>query len=144
MSNRPTKSQREEVFKRAKGLCEYCQSPEKYSNSTFEVEHILAVSKGGKTGLVNLALACSGCNKFKSDRISLFDAQTQTKVSFYNPRKDVWSEHFVWNEDFTEIIGKTAKGRITIKALKLNRKNLVNLRRVLIMAGEHPPKFEDS
>lgn len=143
MSNRPTNAQRKDVFKRAKGLCEYCLSPEKYSNSTFEVEHILAISKGGTAFLDNLALSCSGCNKYKSDRISLFDAETQTEVTFYNPRKDVWNEHFVWNEDFTEIIGVTAKGCVTIKVLKLNRKNLINLRTVLILAGEHPPKFID-
>ncbi len=49
MSNRPTNSQREEVSKRAKGLCEYCLSPEEFSNSTFEVEHIHPLSKGGET-----------------------------------------------------------------------------------------------
>jgi len=54
----------------------------------------------------------------------------------------VWSEHFVWSEDFTEIIGKTAKGRATIKTLKLNRQRVINLRRVLIFAGEHPPNIE--
>ncbi len=115
MSNRPTAAQREEVFKRAKGLCEYCQSQETYSNSTFEVEHILPISKKRETVLENLAFACSGCNKLKSDRIGSFDAQSQTEVEFYNPRKDSWHKHFVWNEDFTEIIGKTAKGRVTIK-----------------------------
>lgn len=64
-------------------------------------------------------------------------------MQLYNPRKDIWSEHFVLNEEFTEIIGKTAKGRVTIKVLKLNRQRVVNLRRILILAGEHPPKFED-
>jgi hypothetical protein len=122
MSNRPTNAQREEIFKRAKGLCEYCQSQEKYSNSTFEVEHILPISKSGETILENLAFACSGCNKFKSDRTFAFDSSLQIEVPFYNPRKDIWLEHFVWNEDFTEVIALTAKGRVTIKALKLNRK----------------------
>lgn len=139
MSNRPTAAQREEVSRRAKGLCEYCQSQEIYSNSTFEVEHILPISKKGETVLENLAFACSGCNKLKSDRIESFDAQSQTEVEFYNPRKDSWHKHFVWNEDFTEIIGKTTKGRVTIKALKLNRKNLINLRSVLVIVGKHPP-----
>lgn len=44
MSNRPTNAQREEVFKRAKGLCEYCQSQEKYSNSTISIHKIIAES----------------------------------------------------------------------------------------------------
>lgn len=140
MSNRPTKAQRDEVFKRAEGLCEYCQSQEKYSNSTFEVEHIIPISKGGEKILENLAFACSGCNKSKSDKVSAFDLQSQTETLFYNPRKDVWLEHFAWNEDFTEIAGLTAKGRVTIKGLKLNRKNVVNLRKVLLIVGEHPPQ----
>lgn len=143
MSNRPTNAQREEVSKRAKCLCEYCLSPEDFSNSTFEVEHIHPLSKGGETVSENLAFACSGCNKFKSTKTEAFDSESQTTVKFYNPRKDIWNEHFVWNEDFTEIIGLTAKGRVTIKVLQLNRQRVVNLRRILILAGEHPPKFED-
>ncbi len=143
MSNRPTNAQRKQVFKLAKGLCEYCQSQENYSNSTFEVEHIFPISKGGNTVLENLAHSCSGCNKYKSHRISVFDKITETEVFFYNPREDSWNNHFVWNEDFTEIVGKTAKGRVTIKALKLNRQQVVNLRRLLVIVGEHPPNSED-
>ncbi len=140
MSKRPTKTQRENLSKRAGGLCEYCQSPEDFSNSTFELDHIIPTAKNGETILENLAFSCSGCNKYKSQRIEDFDEETESKVLFYNPRTDVWSEHFVWNEDFTEIVGLTAKGRVTIKTLKLNRQRVVNLRRILIIAGEHPPK----
>lgn len=140
MSNRPTKTQREEVSTRAKGYCEYCLSNEAYSNSTFEVEHIVPVSKKGENDLENFAFACSGCNKNKSHLINGLDDETKQRTDFYHPRKDVWSEHFMWNEDFTEIIGLTAKGRVTVKTLKLNRQNLKNLRRLLILAGEHPPE----
>jgi 5-methylcytosine-specific restriction endonuclease McrA len=142
MSNRPTIAQREQISKLAKGLCEYCQSQENYSNSTFEVEHIFPVSKGGKTVLENLAYSCSGCNKYKSHRISVFDKATKTDVFFYNPRKDSWNKHFVWNEDFTEIVGSTAQGRVTITALKLNRPQVVNLRKLLSIVGEHPPNLD--
>lgn len=41
-------------------------------------------------------------------------------VSLFNPRRDDWNEHFEWNHDGTLIIGKTAIGRATIKALQLN------------------------
>lgn len=140
MANRPTESQRNELFARARGFCEYCISPEKYSNSTFEVEHILSISKGGKSILTNLALSCSGCNKFKSHRTEAFDPQTGETVSLYNPRKDAWKKHFKWSEDYLQIIGLTAKGRSTIQTLKLNRRNLINLRKLLRLVGEHPPK----
>jgi 5-methylcytosine-specific restriction endonuclease McrA len=82
MSSRPTKAQRDEVFKRAKGLCEYCKSQEKYSNAAFEVEHIIPISQSGETILENLALACSGCNKFKSNRTSAFDVRREPKPNF--------------------------------------------------------------
>lgn len=133
-------SLKKDVYKRAKGLCEYCLSPEKFSSSTFEIEHIFPLSLGGKTLLENLALSCSTCNKHKSHRISIIDSETKKETELYNPRKDVWSEHFVWNTDFTEIIALTAKGRVTIKGLKLNRKNLKNLRNLLCLVGLHPPK----
>lgn len=140
MADRPTDIQRKEVFARAKGLCEYCLSPEKYSNSTFEVEHIQPVSKGGETILPNLALACSGCNKFKSHRTEAFDIKTGKTAGLYNPRRNVWKKHFKWSMDFTQIIGLTANGRATIQALKLNRRNLLNFRKLLRSVGEHPPK----
>ncbi len=131
---------KKQVFKRAGGLCEYCFLPEEYSASTFELEHIHPFSKGGKTILENLALSCSGCNKYKSHRISAVDSETKETILFFNPRKDVWNEHFAWNENFTEIIALTAKGRVRIKSLKLNRRGLKNLRKILHFVGEHPPK----
>ncbi len=131
---------RKKVFERAKGLCEYCFLPEEYSVSVFEFEHIHPVSKGGKTILKNLALSCSGCNKYKSHRISAVVSETKETILFFNPRTDKWNKHFKWNEDFTEMIALTAKAGVTIKALKLNRKGLKNLRRILHLVGKHPPK----
>jgi hypothetical protein len=37
------------------------------------------------------------------------------------------------------ILGVTPVGRATVDTLQLNREALVNLRRVLVAAGEHPP-----
>ena len=142
MAKRPTETQRKEVFARAEGFCEYCLSPEKYSNSTFELEHILPVSQNGKTVLSNLALSCPGCNKNKSHRVKATDPETNEVISLYNPRKDVWEKHFRWSDDFTQLIELSAIGRATIKVLKLNRKNLLNLRRLLYLFGEHPPKYK--
>lgn len=136
-------STRNKVEKRANKLCEYCLSPLEFSSDPFSVEHISPISMGGTNDLENLALACQGCNGHKSTKTEAFDVISQTTAKFYNPRKDVWSEHFVWSEDFTEIIGKTAKGRVTIKVLKLNRQRVINLRKILILAGAHPPKIED-
>jgi hypothetical protein len=58
----------------------------------------------------------------------------------FNPRGDKWATHFAWTDDATQILGLTAIGRATVEALELNREALINLRRVLVKAGEHPPQ----
>ena len=64
---------------------------------------------------------------------------SQTFTPFFNPRTHVWTEHFVWNEEFTFIVPLTAIGRVTIIELQLNRVGVVNVRLLLLMAGLHPP-----
>lgn len=127
------------VLKRSNGICEYCRIPEDFSPQPFCFEHILPKFSGGKTSSENLARACQGCNAFKATRTEFYDELTDETVSLFNPRLSSWSEHFVWNEDFTEIIGITPHGRATVKALKINRRGLKNLRRVLFQTGFHPP-----
>ncbi len=62
------------------------------------------------------------------------------KTALYNPRQQVWSEHFRWSDDFTQVIGITACGRATVEALRLNRFGVVNLRRLLRGVNLHPPE----
>ncbi|GIL15393.1 MAG: hypothetical protein BroJett039_05660 [Chloroflexota bacterium] len=57
----------------------------------------------------------------------------------YHPRQQRWRDHFAWSDDFTLIIGLTPIGRATIEALQMNRKPIINLRRVLYAMREHPP-----
>ena len=134
---------RNSVKKRANGICEYCRIPEKFSPQPFCFEHIFPKAFGGKTSSENLAFACQGCNAFKATRIEFEDEITNQNVKLFNPRESIWSEYFTWNEDFTEIIGITAQGRATIKALKMNRLGLINLPRVLYATGWHPPIEKD-
>jgi hypothetical protein len=65
---------RREVILQAKGFCEYCRSNSRFSDSPFDIDHILPESGGGKSDLSNLALACHGCNLFKSNKTEFFDA----------------------------------------------------------------------
>ena len=67
------------------------------------------------------------------------DPQTNSQVSLFNPRQQVWADHFCWSADFRLMIGKTDVGRATIEALFLNRSGVANLRRVLSLANLHPP-----
>lgn len=138
-------TRRREVAQRAKWRCEYCQSPAKYATQTFALEHIIPRSQGGATSLDNLALACQGCNNHKYNKTKSGDPVTNQLVDLFHPRKQRWQEHFTWDERFELIIGLTATGRVTVEALKLNRPELVNLRRLLYAAGEHPlPETEDA
>ncbi|MGH9802229.1 MAG: HNH endonuclease [Blastocatellia bacterium] len=127
------------VSERANFCCEYCLSQEAYSPDPFSIEHILPEARGGTNTEDNLARACQGCNNLKYDKTTAIDLITLQEVPLFHPRKDVWSEHFVWNQDLTELVGLTPTGRATVAELKLNRQNVVNLRTVLLIARQHPP-----
>jgi len=127
-----------QVSERALGCCEYCKSPIRFATDSMSVEHILPVSKGGTDSLDNLALSCQGCNNHKFTKTSGIDRETGQQVPLFNPRTQQWTEHFRWSADYTQVIGLTASGRVTVEELNLNRDGLVNLRRVLYLAGEHP------
>lgn len=128
------------VIQRANGLCEYCKSPADYSPQPFSIEHILPLSAGGGSELDNLAYACQGCNNHKYTKTTGFDSLSNSDVALFHPRQDVWGTHFGWSHGGLEVIGLTATGRATVQELQLNRKNLVNLRALLLLADLHPPR----
>lgn len=132
------------VIERARGLCEYCQSRFDHTTEHFAVEHITPSSRGGSSELDNLAFSCSGCNGHKHTKIVAPDPVSGQTIALYNPRQQKWENHFAWSEDYTQIIGLTPSGRATVEALKMNRPGLVNMRRVMYAAGEHPPQTSGS
>jgi hypothetical protein len=136
----PTAAQRRAVEARAGGLCEYCRCIRRYIPQPFQVEHIIPVPRGGRTILINLAWACAGCNLYKHNKVSGIDPLTGKRARLFNPRRQRWSDHFVWGEDTTLMIGLTATGRATIKALRLNREELINFRQAFHILGLHPPE----
>jgi hypothetical protein len=54
----------------------------------------------------------------------------------------MWSKHFRWSEDGTQIIGLTPCGRVTVLALNMNNPDIVAARSRWVQAGWHPPKEE--
>jgi len=140
MSERVSESIRRIVAARSRGYCEYCRCSEKFATESFTVEHIKPRKAGGETVLENLAWSCFGCNGHKHTKTEGIDPETGEKIALYNPRQQVWSEHFDWSDDFTQVIGKTPCGRVTVEALRLNRYGVVNLRRLLFAANLHPPE----
>jgi 5-methylcytosine-specific restriction endonuclease McrA len=126
---------RADVASRANERCEYCQYPEQFSPSSFEVEHIVPRSAGGLTELKNLALACSHCNAHKATRQKGIDPLTGMDVRLFNPRIDDWTVHFLLNRETGELEGKTSIGRTTVKVLQVNAEQSTGARRFLIGFG---------
>lgn len=106
--------------------------------ATFHLEHTVPRTQGGASDLDNLALACPSCNLHKADRTELPSPDAEGIVGMFNPRRDVWSEHFKWDEH--AIIGKTTKGRATVDALLLNHHRRLKIRQAEQMFGLFPPE----
>ena len=135
---------KDQIAQKASFLCEYCKSPKRYSPGPFNIEHIVPISKGGNSDVQNLAYSCSGCNGHKYNKIEASDPIDELVVPLFNPRKDSWSDHFIWSEDGLLIIGISPTGRASTETFRLNRKELINLRKILLVVGEHPPNFLSS
>jgi HNH endonuclease len=106
-----------------------------------EIEHIIPLSKCGSNDELNLWLSCPLCNRYKSDKIAGVDSETGETIALFNPRTQVWKEHFQWSEDGLRIIGKTPTGRATVKALHLDDDpDALEVRSYWVMAGWHPPQ----
>ena len=106
----------------------------------FEIDHILPRSLGGLTESDNLARACGGCNVFKGVFTEAPDPDGGEVVRLFNPRTDLWREHFLWSYDRLGIIGLSPTGRATVSTLRMNRDSARNLRRALRAIGKHPPR----
>ncbi len=121
------------VLERAAGRCEYCRFPQAAALLPFEVEHVLALKHGGETIAANLALSCFFCNRYKGSDIASLDPETGLLTAFFNPRLDLWEEHF--RMEGAELMPLTATGRVTVRILRFNDVARVAERQVLIAAG---------
>ncbi len=130
------------VRNRARFLCEYCHTDERWQVVQFTVDHVVPVSDGGTDALENLALACFHCNRRKSKTQIVADSPTGRSISIYNPRTMVWSEHFSWSPDKLRIIPKTEIGRLTVDLLHLNRDRILQIRQDDKMVNRHPPAMD--
>ena len=120
---------------RAGDRCEYCRFPATAAWLPFQVDHIIAEKHGGTTVEANLALACYYCNSFKGPNIAGVDPEgpPDLAIQLFHPRKDVWSEHFVYRGPV--LIGLTAIGRATVSTLRINDHESIEVRRLLLEAG---------
>jgi hypothetical protein len=128
------------VRAQAKNRCGYCLVPQKLVSYKLEIEHLFPKGKGGGSDEENLWLACRQCNLSKGVKTHGFDLITFRRVEIFNPRTQIWSEHFAWSENETEIIGKTPTGRATVSALQLNGDLQRIAREFWKITGVFPPK----
>jgi hypothetical protein len=120
--------------------CGYCQTQQSVVGYPFHVEHIIPEAAGGPSVEENLWLACSVCNNAKGAQTTGQDPLTGKEVTLFNPRKQIWSEHFAWSVDGVQIIGLTATGRATVIALRLNTPLRIQSRLRWVLVGWHPPR----
>lgn len=134
------KALRRLVAEQSRRRCGYCLTLELLTGTPMEIDHIIPAALGGLTEENNLWLACSLCNQYKGIHLVGLDPLTDEYAPLFNPRQQIWEDHFTWSSDFEWIIGKTAVGRATVLLLRLNRPMLVSARRIWTASGWHPPE----
>ncbi len=120
--------------------CAYCLSSQRYVYGPFEIEHIIPLFLGGSNNEDNLCLACRLCNSYKGVQTTGVDPVSKQTISLFNPRAQVWQDHFCWSKEGTSVPGKTAIGRATVEAIQLNNELAVQVRRSWVAVGWHPPE----
>jgi hypothetical protein len=111
---------RRAVRERAQRRCEYCHADERWQFVRFTTDHVQPQSAGGSDDADNLALACRNCNERHGNRLDGRDPDTGEMAPLFNPRRDQWAEHFIWDAARLRIVGQTPRGRATVALLDLN------------------------
>jgi hypothetical protein len=118
------------VRERASSRCEYCSLSESSFPLPFQIDHILAEKQGGGTTEANLARGCPHCNRHKGPNIAGLDAETSEIVPLFNPRSDIWTQHFETNGP--QLNGRTVIGRATVSVLRMNSTDQLLVRKTLL------------
>ncbi|MBI1747631.1 MAG: HNH endonuclease [Acidobacteria bacterium] len=133
---------RQLVAHRAHECCEYCRLHQDDADSTHQIDHLMAIKHGGLTASENLALACPLCNRYKGSDLAAIDPVGGMAVPIFNPRTQIWSEHFTFAG--AAIIGLTPTGRATVELLRINDAARLIDRQSLMTAGRYPPSHARS
>jgi len=124
------------VIGRARRRCEYCGLSESISFYPHEIDHVVAEKHDGRTVADNLAYTCARCNRFKGSDLGSFDPLTGQFTFLFNPRTQIWEEHFAVSEN--RITGITPAGRVTVKLLQMNMPERIAERHTANELGRHP------
>jgi hypothetical protein len=121
---------------RADGLCEYCLIHEDDTFFGCEIDHIISEKHGGLTVAENLAYACLACNRNKGPDLGSIWGPTGSLVRFFNPRLDMWSDHF--SLDGAVIRPLTPIGSVTDRIFGFNEIERLLEREALRDLGRYP------
>lgn len=125
------------VAERAKFRCEYCRLHEDDSAMPFHLDHIVSLKHRGETKESNLAYSCPDCNFYKgSDLGTYLTSPPETLIRFFNPRTDIWEEHFEIERG--HIAARTAVGEATMRVLNFNSIERIIIRQVLMGIERYP------
>lgn len=130
---------RHEVLQRAGHCCEYCLLNQADEDLSFHVEHIIPLRLNGETISLNLCLSCPACNLAKGTNIAAADSETGQATFLFNPRQQVWDEHFRLLGAYIEPL--TAIGRVSVFVLRLNQERRLERRETLIKMNRYPCKL---
>ena len=139
MSNLISVELRRAVAHRANHFCEYCLIHEDDTVYGCQVDHIISLKHRGATTLDNLAYACAFCNRLKGSDIGSILWPTQSFIRFFNPRIDLWRDHF--RVDGAIIRPLSEIGKATTQILGFNNIDRVIERQTLIAIGRYPLKM---
>lgn len=136
MSSYVSTALRRLVAVRAEFLCEYCLIHEDDTVFGCEVDHIISEKHGGETDADNLAYACAFCNRTKGSDIGSIVQRTGTLVRFFNPRTDLWTEHFALDD--VTIVALSDIGEVTARILDFNNSDRLLERQALRVVDRYP------
>lgn len=135
MSNHVSREVRDLVAERAGEICEYCLIAQEDAYFRHQIEHVISIKHGGSSDPNNLAFACIFCNRNKGSDIATMSV-TGELVRFFNPRTDIWSEHFVLKG--ANFVPLSDVGEATIRILRMNDDERISERLVMIKTGRYP------
>jgi len=125
---------RDLVRRRAGERCEYCRLHQRHSELVHQIEHIVAKQHGGSDEPNNLALSCHRCNLHKGPNLTGIDPRTGQAAPLFHPRRDRWTEHFVF--EGARIEGISATGRATVQVLAMNDARRLEMRQEVLKHGD--------
>jgi len=76
------------------------------------------------------------CNRHKGPNIGSFDPLDGVLVPFFNPRTQIWEEHFKLQGAVIQPL--TPEGRVTVKILNINSDTRITERQNLINNNLYP------